>query len=741
GNDVSFSRTRVRIGSNDIRINGTLGELLSLDADFDVVDIAEIFPDGAGSFRGTAALSGPVDQPDVRMDLSGAALEWREYSLGSFSANGTLSAVKKGRADLALERLTAGELTLDEARVSVSGQLGAHDVGIELRALESDLTVAAAGGYDDQGWSGQLASLAIDNDTVGRWATRDPSLLTVSADQASLSSTCLIGPQETNEVCLHGARVAGGPAEFDATVSGVSVAVIPASLPEGMSLAGYVYASLTGKWADGKLTAKSNIELRDGAIEAMYDEDHVVIAVSQALSETTVIDNQVDSTLRVDLADGAATGTIRLAAEDLLDNQSAISGRVDISSPDASSFAAIVPGILRPQGRVDGNLTIAGSLSSPEFLGEVSLTDASFGVRQTGIQVSDFNLRLTQLAPGQLRLVGQARSGHGQISVEGRTWIGSDSGIRSEIQLAGENFEFARLPDWQIAASPAISVVFDERATTTTGDLAIPAASIRARDIPVSAQSSSPDVVVHREESAQPSRARRIDVDIRTRLGDDVEFSGFGLTTGLEGAVQIRGGSHAVFTGQGRLTLSEGRYKAYGQDLEIERGELIFNGPLENPRLNVRAVRRIGDVAAGIEVSGVPTQLQSSVFSDPVMSDAEALSYLLTGRPLASATSAGDGNTLNNAAFALGMSGAANITSQVRTQLGLETLAIVGGADDSRLIAGKRFGDRLLVEYGYGLMDELGTLLLRYQLTSRIVLESRTGSVSNLDVVYSVKKK
>ena len=44
-------------------------------------------------------------------------------------------------------------------------------------------------------------------------------------------------------------------------------------------------------------------------------------------------------------------------------------------------------------------------------------------------------------------------------------------------------------------------------------------------------------------------------------------------------------------------------------------------------------------------------------------------------------------------------------------------------------------------EYGYGLIDELGTLLLRYELNERLVLESRTGSVSNLDVVYSVKKK
>ena len=178
-----------------------------------------------------------------------------------------------------------------------------------------------------------------------------------------------------------------------------------------------------------------------------------------------------------------------------------------------------------------------------------------------------------------------------------------------------------------------------------------------------------------------------------------------------------------------------------GQELEIERGQLIFNGALDNPQLDIRAVRRTTDVVAGILISGTPTQLRSDVFSEPPLGDAEALSYLLTGRPLASATSTGEGDTLNAAAFALGVSSAGNIVSQVRSSLGLETLAVEGGAEDGRLIAGKRFGNRLLVEYGYGLIDKLGTLLLRYQLTDRIILESRTGMVSNFDVLYRVKKK
>jgi translocation and assembly module TamB len=309
------------------------------------------------------------------------------------------------------------------------------------------------------------------------------------------------------------------------------------------------------------------------------------------------------------------------------------------------------------------------------------------------------------------------------------------------MRLRGTNFELARLPDWQVSVSPSLTAIFDNYVTTIVGELAIPEANITVKEIPQTAQKASSDAVVHRPGENEPTQRRRIDLHLRTSLGDDVQFSGFGLTTGLEGAVQLRGGTHAPYTGQGRLGLVGGRYKAYGQELEIERGNLIFTGPLDEPLLDIRAIRRTPDVIAGIQLSGTPSRLQSDVFSDPELGDAEALSYLLTGRPLSNSMTTSEGDTLNAAAFALGLSGAGLVTSQIRSQLGLETLTIEGTKDDSRLVAGKRLGDRLLVEYGYGLIDQLGTLLLRYQLNERLMLESRTGTVSNLDLLYRARKR
>ena len=424
-----------------------------------------------------------------------------------------------------------------------------------------------------------------------------------------------------------------------------------------------------------------------------------------------------------------------------MDAGSAVDGEGVVTVDDLALLGIFVPDIANPRGAFRGKVTVGGTLAEPRFTGDLAVANAAFEVRRAGIEIRDVNIRLVQSAPGRLRFDGRAASGDGYLTVEGDTWVSSATGIRSEVRLEGQDFELLQLPDWRVTASPDIVAIFDDRVTRISGELVVPYADIVAREVPQSAASPSPDVVVHQADVAEVDTRRRIEVDVRAALGDNVKVAAFGLTTGITGAVQLRGGSDEPFAGFGRLTLVGGRYKAYGQDLDIERGELIFNGPLDNPQLDVRAIRRTPDVIAGIQLSGTPTQLRSNVFSEPALSESEALSYLLTGRPLASASDSGDGDMLNAAAFALGVSSAGSIVSEIRAGLGLETLAIEGGPEDGRLIAGKRINDRLLIEYGYGLVDNLGTLLLRYRLSDRITLESRTGTVSNFDIVYSVKKQ
>lgn len=738
---LSLSDTELRVGANSVRGTGRVGDLLALDVALDIADLSELLADAEGAIHGEVALQGSREHPELRANVTAKSLAWQTYALEAATIVAQFPSNQPGTAAIELQHFAAGETLVDVAHITASGRLDGHDVRGEFTGIGSKLVIEATGGYTEQAWTGQLDGIAISHDDLGRWASRDASKLRASAAGISLSTTCLFDPSGSGEVCAGVETGADTTATLALSAKGVPLSIFPVAMPAGMRVGGTIDAELQVNRTPEQLVGDATIDLHDASVEANYEDETLAVAFSRAAGRAAVRNGRIESLVELEMADGAGNGRLQLTVQDFTDVQSAIAGQGRLSIADTAFIAIFVPEISKPQGRIDGVMSISGSLNAPDFLGEILLTEGAFSVRQAGIDISGIEVRLAQLAPGQLQLRGEAHSGAGHITVQGNTQISSATGLRSELSVSGENFELARLPDWQITASPAVTAVFDDQTITVGGELTIPSADIKVRSVPASAQSPSPDAVVHRQDGKQPTARRRIDINLRAALGEDVQLEAFGLTTGLQGAVQLQGGTHAPYIGIGKLSLHDGRYKAYGQDLEIERGELLFNGALDNPQLDIRAIRRTTDVIAGIQLSGTPTQIRSEVFSEPSLSDADALSYLLTGRPLASATSQGEGDTLNNAAFALGLSGAGSIASQVRTELGLDTLTIEGGASDSRLIAGKRFGDRLLVEYGYGLIDKLGTLLLRYELNERIVLESRTGTVSNLDVVYRVKKK
>lgn len=68
----------------------------------------------------------------------------------------------------------------------------------------------------------------------------------------------------------------------------------------------------------------------------------------------------------------------------------------------------------------------------------------------------------------------------------------------------------------------------------------------------------------------------------------------------------------------------------------MRKGELLFSGPPDQPLLNIEAIRNPDatedDVIAGVRVTGSADQPKAEIFSDPAMSQQEALSYRCAGR-------------------------------------------------------------------------------------------------------------
>ena len=135
-------------------------------------------------------------------------------------------------------------------------------------------------------------------------------------------------------------------------------------------------------------------------------------------------------------------------------------------------------------------------------------------------------------------------------------------------------------------------------------------------------------------------------MDIDVAVGEDqLNFSGFGLTAKVQGHVHIGDNLDT----RGELWLNDGRYRAYGQKLDVRRARLLFAGPLDQPYLDIEAIRKTDDIVAGIRLSGSAEQPTTQIFSEPAMSQEQALSYLVLGRPLSSTGE--DNNMLAQAAL------------------------------------------------------------------------------------------
>ena len=102
-------------------------------------------------------------------------------------------------------------------------------------------------------------------------------------------------------------------------------------------------------------------------------------------------------------------------------------------------------------------------------------------------------------------------------------------------------------------------------------------------------------------------------MDIDVEVGKDkLSFAGFGLTANLQGHVHIGDNMDT----RGELWLNDGRYRAYGQRLTVRRARLLFAGPIDQPFLDIEAVRITTEpsrtVTAGIRLSGSAMVLAGS---------------------------------------------------------------------------------------------------------------------------------
>ena len=222
-------------------------------------------------------------------------------------------------------------------------------------------------------------------------------------------------------------------------------------------------------------------------------------------------------------------------------------------------------------------------------------------------------------------------------------------------------------------------------------DLACPAscASTRATIVYLATPDATlgDDVVVKGLAAPGPADALRVEdlplvVDLTLDLGDRLAFSGEGIETGLSGVVQVTTGPSGLL-GKGSIRTVRGTYFAFGQRLTIDRGRLIFDGRLDNPALDIVALRKNLAVEAGVTITGTVKVPVIQLTSNPPVPDSEKLSWLILGQAL-DRTSGADFAALQAASAALLGSHGRPITATIAQRVGLDDISFRSAAGTQR---------------------------------------------------------
>jgi translocation and assembly module TamB len=346
--------------------------------------------------------------------------------------------------------------------------------------------------------------------------------------------------------------------------------------------------------------------------------------------------------------------------------------------------------------------------------------------------------RLTLTGDGErIEVDGELHPGGGPLRITGAIDSLADApAIR--LAIVGTDVQLARTPLIEAVASPDLQASFVDGLLRLRGSIVVPSATLDLERIDNTVAASSDVVVMDPREDREQAAPIPIDADVRVELGDKVLLKGFGFDGGIAGTVQVRERPDRPSLGRGSLTV-RGDYTAYGQNLSIERGRINYaSTPLDDPRLDLRVGRTVGEIQVGLDVLGSARDPTLTIWSNPTMDEGEALSWLLLGRPLRAA-GAGDSDQLTQAALAVGGN---LLAARLGVRMGFDTFEVansesLGGA---ALTVGKFLSPRLHIGYGVALFGSGQVLSLRYLLTERFEIELESGEESRAAINYRIER-
>ncbi|HZR68985.1 MAG TPA: translocation/assembly module TamB domain-containing protein [Burkholderiales bacterium] len=739
--DVS---AEARLGGSRISARGAFGGKEDrLAWVVDAPRLAEIEPHLAGRVHAEGSAAGRWRDPRIEFSARADALRLPGgVAVRSLAAKGAVGKDRGAPLEIELvgHDIDARGVTVGRLEARSTGSVAAHEASVlaETPGAQSfRVSARLRGGWNGaDGWSGELLELRND----GRYPLRllRPVAVRASAarvDVGRVEATLGDGRLIARESEWTPGRVSSS-GEFDG---------LPAAWLLGPAgLAGKIESTLTleGRWALRSDPAlNGTVSVRRGGGDLVVPGTPRIAAALERLALAAVFR---DGAVSAELAVASRLATLSAHAEARPEPGGDAPGPASALSFRAHADVAQLGTVAKPfltQARVDGRIGIdvqgRGTLARPVITGAVHGEAIRIDVPPYGVYLKDGKLAAV-LEGDRVRVEELSiRGGEGSLTASGALPLRGAGGGR--LEWRARDLGVLDRPDMRLVLSGQGAVALEDGRVAVSGEL-------RARsgffDIERDRLPDLGNDVVVLGQAAPPREALKrppVALDVRLDLGDRLTVQGLGFDGKVTGQLRVSTDKAGELRAEGKLTAKDATYLAYGQALNVDPGEVIFDGPIENPALNITAWRRNQAVEAGVQIGGTARNPRAQLVSNPSVPDGEKLSWLVLGRAPDDATKA-DLALLQAAAGALLPRGSSvPLTRRIARTVGLDEITLRGNSElAERVVAlGKRVSDRLYVSYEQAVGATAANLVkLDYTLSRRWSVRAETGTITGLGLFY-----
>lgn len=757
GGLVEIPSLFVAIGNNTFDLSGQADVSKSLPkldfkAKIDAPSLAILDPNLHGTIKGTMAVTGSTSLPVINADITARNIAYAGTRLNSARLNGRMRSrdTVSGNITLELEGLVLDGVSVSKATLRAQGSELRHQITIRSEGSPVAIQAKINGLYERMlgNWTGSLAEFEIQN-THGSITLDKPMRLTyVSAlKRLNVMTACLkhsdakiclknnLRIDLTNQSDLH---VLLELEKFDLAfleryfqkrfgAEGIVTAQLDLTLPAGLS-----------DLPSGKLSIQANNTRATYPMQSkdfQVDFDRIDLLVSNTK-------NSVSAQWNVELKNnGSIKGNLHIG--DVFHTRT-LSGTLKLIALDTTLInSSLAPGE-SAEGEIHGNIRFAGTIEEPLLYGEGGIRNMRLDSTKLPFEMLPSDLAL-QFDGNSSSLDGFLKTPKGEVHLEGKAdWRTLDE-AQALITAKGKNLRMTLPPTAEFDLTTNIRCEANAQRIKLDGYIGVPWARVKVTELPASAIAVSEDVIRTDRPRIQKASDQRQPIVIESNLfiniGENVRVEALGLRARLTGKLSVIQNKGALgLTGQ--ISVPNGNFKAYGQELIVRHGEFHFAGPAANPSIDLEAIRNPENTAdgviAGVRVGGTADVPQVSIFTDPAKSDTEALSYLIRGEGL-DPSGDSDNTMITSALINLGLSQGSQAFKSLGDAIGISGLGLdtEGVGDSSQLVVSGYVLPGLKVKYGVGLFDSLATLTLRYRVIPKLYIEAVSGVDQALDLLYA----